>query len=141
MIKMKKKYFYIIPVLIIFDIITKYYFKNKHITIGKYLSFNYTDNTGAIFGILKNNNVFFIILTIIIIILLVYLIKKEKKYQIELSIILAGAIGNLIDGIIYGYVIDFIHVKYWYVFNLADAYITIGIIFIIYRTITESKKI
>ena len=80
---MKKKYFYIIPVLIIFDIITKYYFKNKHITIGKYLSFNYTENTGAIFGILKNNNVFFIILTIIIIILLVYLIKKETIMEKE----------------------------------------------------------
>ncbi|MEK6948434.1 MAG: signal peptidase II [Nanoarchaeota archaeon] len=137
---MKKKYFYIIPILIILDIITKLYFKNKNINFLKYLNFNYTENTGAIFGILKNNNLFFIILTIIIVILLVYLIKKEKKYQLELSIILSGAIGNLIDRIIYGYVIDFIDTKIWPIFNLADMYITIGIALILLKIITEEKS-
>ena len=136
---MKKKYFLITIILIILDIITKSYFKNKNIAIGKYLNFNYTENTGAIFGILKDNNIFLIILTIAIIGIIIYTIKKEKKYRLELGIILAGAIGNLIDRILYGHVIDFIHIKYWYVFNLADAYITIGIILIIYKIISKKN--
>ena len=136
---MRKKYFLITIILLILDIITKNYFRGKNIQLTRYLNFNYTENTGAIFGILKNNNIIFIILTIIIIGIIVYTIKKEKKYELELGIILAGAIGNLIDRIIYGHVIDFIHIKYWYVFNLADAYITIGIILIIYKIISKKN--
>ncbi|RLD16696.1 MAG: signal peptidase II, partial [Caldiserica bacterium] len=73
-------------------------------------------------------NIFFLILNILISILFFYLLIKEKQKYLKLSLILilAGAIGNIIDRIIYGYVIDFIDFRIWPVFNLSDTYITIG---------------
>ena len=53
---------------------------------------------------------------------------QKKSYIISLSLILAGALGNLIDRVFYGYVIDFLDFRIWPVFNVADSAITIGAI-------------
>ena len=69
--------------------------------------------------------------------LIYFIIQSEKSFLIYVSttLIMAGALGNLIDRLINGYVVDFIHWFYkgfdWPVFNLADAYITVGMIFLI----------
>lgn len=92
-----------------------------------------TYNRGAAFGILKGRVPLFIF-TSIITILLIYLnlksarFKKLFTYSISLSLILAGAIGNLIDRSFSGYVIDFLDFRIWPVFNVADSAITIGAI-------------
>ncbi len=109
-------------IVIILDQLTKFIFKNY---------FSYTTNTGALFGLFKGYNLLFIIITLIVIIVIIYYMNKHKLKQIEtilLSLILGGAVGNLIDRMIYGHVIDFINLKIWPSFNIADAAITIGVI-------------
>ena len=65
-----------------------------------------------------------------------YYLKKikenEKALQIAFGLLLGGAIGNLIDRVLYGAVIDFIDLRIWPVFNIADSSVTISIIFLIF---------
>ncbi len=86
-------------------------------------------NRGAAFGILKNQ-VPFLIFTSAIAIILIYLNLRDNRgkiiYAVSLSFILAGALGNLIDRLFLGYVIDFLDFRIWPVFNIADSAITIG---------------
>ena len=91
-------------------------------------------NTGIAFGFFKDQGVVFIIIPIIAIILLVFNLYYYRQnnealsqgYIIAFSLILGGAIGNLIDRIVYGYVIDFLDFRVWPVFNIADSAITVG---------------
>jgi signal peptidase II len=90
-------------------------------------------NRGAAFGILRNQVYLFIIAGVAAIVLIYFGIKSNKgnkSYVICLSLILAGALGNLIDRLRFGYVIDFINFYIWPVFNVADSAITIGAIFL-----------
>ena len=92
--------------------------------------FTLVHNRGAAFGILKGQ-LFLFIFTSAIAIILIYRTLKNchlNLYSISLGLILAGAIGNLIDRLIFGYVIDFLDFRIWPVFNIADASITIGAI-------------
>jgi len=92
----------------------------------------YIQNTGAGFGILKGFNILLILISIVVVIIIIYYIKNikenEKILQILLAFVLAGTIGNLIDRIRLNYVIDFLDFRIWPVFNIADSFITIGII-------------
>ncbi|MFA5090152.1 MAG: signal peptidase II [Candidatus Omnitrophota bacterium] len=94
-------------------------------------------NRGAAFGILKNHALFFILASLFAI-FLIYLNLRDAKhsrssvYFVSLSLILAGALGNLIDRICLGYVVDFLDFRIWPVFNLADSAITAGAILLGY---------
>lgn len=86
-------------------------------------------NRGAAFGILKNQTPLFIFSSLLAITLIYSALKKKERnkcYQVALSLILAGALGNLIDRLFFGYVIDFLDFRVWPVFNVADSAITIG---------------
>lgn len=90
-------------------------------------------NRGAAFGILRNQLPFFIIVSVIAIILIIAGLKNPGKnkfplYKLSLNLMLAGILGNLIDRLLFGYVIDFFDFKVWPVFNIADSAITIGAI-------------
>lgn len=88
-------------------------------------------NRGAAFGILKNQTPLFVVTSIFAIILIYRSLKtdtKHKLYSVSLGLILAGAIGNLIDRLFCGYVIDFLDFLIWPVFNVADSAITVGAI-------------
>ncbi len=98
----------------------------------------YAENTGAAFSILKGQRWFFITMALIVIVVIIYYLIKHKPKSLEkvsLQLILAGAIGNLIDRVTYGYVIDFLDFYiFGYdfpVFNIADSCITIGAILLI----------
>lgn len=118
--------------LVFIDQLTKLYFYGKNIFLFKYLSFNYVANTGITFGFFKGFNLLFIILTLLIIVFVLYYYRKEKKYDLAFNFILAGAFGNLIDRIFRGFVVDFIDLGFWPIFNLADAFVTIGALLLIY---------
>ena len=64
----------------------------------------------------------------------------SRTYIIAFSLILGGAIGNLIDRMMYGYVIDFIDFRIWPVFNIADSAITVGAVIIALKCIPSSAK-
>ena len=95
----------------------------------------YTNNTGAAFSILLGKRIFLIVVAVLIIGVLLYYIKRNKIEKnidiIALSFVIGGSLGNLIDRIVRGYVIDFISIKIgnynFPIFNVADILIVIGV--------------
>ena len=108
--------------------------------IPNFLNITYVTNSGGAFSILSGSRYFFIILGIIAIIYLIkYIMSDSNITKVDLiaySLVISGIIGNLIDRIIYGYVVDYIHFyisSYSFaIFNFADMCIVIGAIIIIY---------
>jgi len=96
-------------------------------------SFHFTlvHNTGAAFGIFKDQTLFFISISIVSIISIIIFLKKNTKsstlIDIALALILGGALGNLLDRLRFGYVVDFLDFRVWPVFNVADSAISIGV--------------
>jgi len=143
--------------IIIADQITKIIADNN-LTLGvsqKVLSFfdlTLLYNHGAAFSFLSSaggwQRWLFLILSLVISIILLVWLKRTKPYQkyqdTALILIIGGAIGNLIDRIYLGYVIDFLHFHiggyYWPSFNIADSSITCGAILLIIISIREPKN-
>ena len=121
---------------------------NKIIVIPEIFEIFYLENRGAAFGILQGQRVLFFIITIIVIIgLLIFLYKipYEKKYFplfIVLILIFAGAIGNFIERVTKGYVVDFLYFKpiNFPLFNIADSYITIACVILLYLLLFYYKE-
>ena len=123
-------------IIIIMDQVTKYIVStkiplNSSIEVIPGIIFiSHVKNSGAAFGIFQNRTNVFIVISIIAIILIIILKIKLNLdsifYNISLGFILGGAIGNLIDRIVFREVIDFIHLRYFAVFNVADSFICIG---------------
>lgn len=153
---MKKKSLFILVVILILTIIDQIikYLVVSNISIGtekviidNFLKFIYIRNTGAAFGILSGNIIFLIFITVLLIFYIVNEMKKNINNNLSLlsfSLILSGAFGNLIDRVVRGYVVDYISFTLFSremsVFNLADTYITIGVILLIYIIIKEGKN-
>ena len=96
----------------------------------------YVENRGAAFGILQNQKYFFVIMKFIVITAIIYVLIKHKDLRksvvICLSLIVGGAIGNLIDRLRFGFVVDFFDFIIWPVFNIADMAIVLAQILLIY---------
>ena len=134
------KYLIVISILCFLDQYSKIYISlninkliNKDLLI---LTIEYIRNYGAAFNILSGSRLFLSLISIISTIILMYLIfiRKDKRInKYGLSFIVAGSIGNGVDRIFYGYVIDFIKIKFvdFPVFNIADIAINIGILVMI----------
>jgi signal peptidase II len=99
----------------------------------------YTYNTGISFGLFKGINWLFTLLSILAFFLFIYIYLKNKKYWLQLSFIIAGISGNLTNRILLGHVVDFIDFRIWPIFNLADAVITIGVVWLIIKS-TRNKE-
>lgn len=117
--------------------------------INKIFHFTLVHNTGIAFGLFRGNGFVFFIVPAIAIGLLSYNIyyyhktgELDQVYIFAFSLILGGAIGNLIDRITAGYVIDFIDFRIWPVFNIADSAITIGACIIFFKCfpLTKAKE-
>lgn len=86
-------------------------------------------NEGSAFGIrIVESKTTWVILSLILILALCLIPYKSKKFSIAKKLIISGTIGNLIDRLIYGKVVDFIKLSFWPSFNIADTMITIGLI-------------
>ncbi len=96
------------------------------------LHFTYVENRGAAFGMLANHRwVFMVLSTLAIGLMLFWLLKerpKSKWVQVAGAMIIGGGIGNMIDRVVLGYVVDFIDVRAidFYVFNVADSFVCVG---------------
>jgi signal peptidase II len=119
------------------------------IFINDYLNLDLIWNTGISFGLLSQNaNIYYHLISLVIfsvIIFLIYLVIKATFIEkILYSLILGGAIGNLSDRLIFFAVPDFIdfHINnfHWFTFNIADIFITLGIILIIAQDLILKKK-
>jgi len=149
----------IIIILVIFflDRVSKLYLINLEATgtnvdfyISSYLNFFLVWNTGIGFGIASlEANIFYHILTTIIAIInlvLIYLLyKASKNYLVPLTLIIGGSLGNLFDRIYYYAVPDFMDLHlgdfHWFVFNVADISITLGIIYLMFNEFFKKKEI
>lgn len=108
--------------------------------IGDFLRFTYAENKGAAFSILQGQRVFFVIATITMLFVLAYIYFKNKNItkmsRLSIAMIASGAIGNFIDRIRFGYVVDFIDVRFgsfynFPIFNIADSFVVCGTILMI----------
>jgi len=138
--------------IVVLDQATKIFTKNYMILghskklLGNFIRYTYIENTGMAFGIHIGSRLFFTIFSILAsLVILIYLFKARNDrpmIRIALALILGGALGNLIDRIFSGAVVDFIDVGFgslrWYVFNVADAAVSIGMILLI--TVILLKK-
>lgn len=116
--------------------------------IPRVLNFTYIRNEGIAFGInFPGSKIFFIIIPIVITYYL-YRLLKDKDFQdyhsqLGLTLIISGAIGNIIDRIFRGYVVDFIDFYWanyhWYVFNIADSSVTVGMILLLFSNFFNKK--
>lgn len=103
----------------------------------------YILNPGAAFGILENQRIFFIVIGIFILLaaILFYPKIRQEKFPLKAgsALLLGGAIGNLIDRIQTGYVVDFFDFRIWPIFNVADIAIVCGVGLIIYTILFKGR--
>ena len=148
--KNNRFYFILISILIVLsDQFTKNIININHKSLINndliFFSIDYVKNYGAAFNILSGSRIFLSIVSTIITLFLIYFILYKKNITnldlFSYSFILAGTIGNGIDRITRGYVIDFINLNFidFPVFNIADISINIGFIFIIYGLIKNKR--
>lgn len=116
--------------------------------IPNFFRITFLKNEGAAFSILSGNRLLFIFITVLVLILFYFFLLKNKKIiktkQLLYGLLLGGIIGNFIDRILYGYVIDYLDFNiggYNYpVFNIADSLIVISIIWLIVLSVKEDKN-
>lgn len=117
--------------------------------IGNFLKLSYVENTGMAFGMLKSARwVFMTVSTLAILAMLGYLLfakNQPRLYTVSVAIIASGGIGNMIDRVSLEYVIDFISVKGFAVFNGADSFVCIGagllMLALVLDVVKECKKL
>jgi signal peptidase II len=120
--------------------LAKKYLADGSITFIPYiLGLDYTTNTGVSFGLFKGFNLFFVVVSLTALIFFIYFFFKEN-YKLETSIVIGGLLGNLVDRIIYGSVIDFINLKFYAIFNVADMAVCLGIGMIVIREMRKEKN-
>ena len=153
----KKSYFYCVFIaILIFSLdriskfkIIEHQLENTKIYINDFLNLDLVWNTGIGFGLLSFNssiiyNSITILIGLVIIFLIYLLVKSAFAEKIIFSIILGGAFGNFYDRLIYYAVPDFIDLHYhnfhWFTFNMADIFITVGIIMLLVRELFINEK-
>ena len=146
---MLKMIFIIVTSIIFLDQITKF-FATKYlqlntpvVIINNFLNFTLVHNRGAAFGNFQNQLLFLVFISIFAIVLIFYNLRDKKNstiFKLSLSLILGGAIGNLIDRLRFGFVIDFLDFRIWPVFNLADSVITLAA-FLLARELLFRKNV
>lgn len=111
--------------------------------IGGYVSLTYVRNYGAAFGIFESQTFLLSAVTGAVFLLAWVYRKKLRQYpkalQIGAAMVLGGALGNFIDRLRLGYVIDYIDVHFWPVFNIADIMITAGAVWIAFGYLSAHK--
>ena len=156
LIKKLSIYFLIVLVIFSFDRISKVLILNiledkdkVDIYINSFLNFYLVWNTGVGFGLISlESNIYYHILTIIIVlvnmVLIYFLVKSKGKHAYLFSFIVGGALGNLFDRVYYYAVPDFfdLHIQdfHWFIFNIADIFISVGIIGLILVELIKKEK-
>ena len=147
----------IILAIFLFDRLTKIYLLNLQETgseidyyIFPFLNIYLVWNTGVGFGLLsmESNMIYHILTTIIVLInilLIIFLVKSKGLTAYFIAVIIGGSLGNLFDRIYYYAVPDFIDFHlgdfHWFIFNIADIFITVGIIGLIFIEFIKKEKI
>ena len=143
-----RRFIWCIPVLIVVDQLSKWWVVSR-MALGDsrpllqdIFHLTYVQNTGAAFGILRGQRWLFVVLAVVVVVWVLYSCWHESSSKLALwggILIAAGALGNLIDRIFLGYVVDFLDFRIWPVFNVADSCISIGVVLLLWLTLKPSK--
>jgi len=145
-------FYILILAVVVLDQISKYYIQtnmdlnNSIPVIEGFFSITYIQNTGAAFSILQGKTIILMLIQVLVILtIFVYVLLKKNSLhwtlKMSLAFIVGGGLGNLIDRISYGYVVDFLHFHFWPIFNVADISVCIGCgLLIIYVFFIEGKE-
>ena len=147
--------FFLFLTLVILDQVTKalviiFFNLYDSVALLPMINLTFVVNYGFAFGLLNNPSLNQILVSLVILAIIIYflylLIKTQDKiFQLTLTLILAGALGNFIDRIFRGFVIDFIDIyigKYhWPAFNIADSCITVGFVVLMINILFLNKKL
>lgn len=141
------RYIVLILGLIGLDQLVKYiveqqFTQNVPLEIWNFINLTYIHNTGAAFGIMEGARILFVIFNLILIAAVWWAWKKTwmGRYKLSVSLIIAGAMGNCIDRVFRGYVVDFIDFTYWPIFNIADIAIVCGTILLSVMVLTAKEE-
>lgn len=110
------------------------------------LDLTYVENRGAAFGILQEHRWVFMVISVVAIALILFYIGKfkpqDKLTVISLALIAGGGVGNMIDRVFRGFVVDFIEATFvkFYVFNIADSCVTVGCVLLIIAMIVAEVR-
>lgn len=139
----------IIAVLIVLDQVVKAYVV-QNIALGEIkswipnlVSLTYLQNRGAAFSILQDQQLLFAVITLVVVIGAIWYLHKHMEDSfwmvLGLTLIIAGGLGNFIDRISQGFVVDMIHLDFinFAIFNVADSYLTVGVIILLIAMLKE----
>ena len=148
------KRFILILFLIFFDLLIKkvifeYVDLHKFIYVTSFLDLTHIHNFGVSFGLFAGiiSPLILVLISSLVVVFLLYLmlVSKDSLEKMGLVIIIAGAMGNIIDRLFNGYVIDFIYLHYkdfyWPAFNFADIYISIGVCAIVIQILQNYRNV
>ena len=156
MLKKKITIFYIAALIFTLDRLSKYYVlklsnsvEEFNIPVTSFLNFNLVWNNGIAFGLFSFNEQFYyniitLVIVLITLVILFFAIKSAGVERIGFSMIFGGSLGNIFDRLYYSAVVDFIdfHINniHWFIFNIADIFISLGVIILITIEIFGRKK-
>lgn len=134
-------FFLVVFIALAADLYTKY-LTLRYLQVGEFIPMGIFDirhvhNTGAAFGMLANSNVLFVSVAVIVLVGLLVNLPRIQKAEtpviVALGLIAGGTLGNLVDRLRFGYVVDFIDFRWWPVFNVADSCICVGVAILIWK--------
>jgi len=140
------KFFFIVLFIVSLDQLVKFVIRasltseSSILLVKNFFSITYLQNTGISFGLLKGNNALFAAIAAAALFIFFHFYNKEKKYWLQYALITGGIIGNLIDRLYLGYVVDYFNFHFFPVFNIADSSIFIGIAWLIILSFRDAKK-
>lgn len=149
MVKKQNWIFFLPLVVVIADQLSKFLvlkniaYGQRAILIKNFLYLTNISNTGTLFGMFTGNNWIFVLITIIALFAIGYFFfkTKEQQVQIVLALVFGAAVGNLIDRLVFGSVVDFIRISFYpAVFNIADSTITVCIVWLVVYFINKESK-
>ena len=114
--------------------------------IPQILHLTYVQNTGAAFGLFKGRQLVFVAVSVAVVAWILWEFGRQRGTAGRLNLwaaglVLGGAVGNLVDRLRLGYVVDFIDVRVWPVFNIGDSAITIGVTLLIWQSLRPRPRV
>jgi signal peptidase II len=117
---------------------------NPVTSLAPWVSITHVTNTGAAFGLFPDRGSLFVVIAVTVVVAIIFYYRHLPTGQwwikVSLGLQLGGALGNLLDRLRLGYVIDFIDFKIWPVFNVADSSIVVGVAILAYYLLRERDE-
>ncbi len=110
-----------------------------------YFRFTHVHNTGAAFGVFPQGGSIFLVIAVVVSLVIVYYYRQMPDgsllVRLALGLQMGGALGNVIDRVRLGYVVDFLNVRFWPVFNVADSAIVLGVVLLVLEMLRDEYQL